>query len=571
MNKNYLFRTAASVAVTMMLTGCVDDKYDLTDIDTTSRITVSNLTVPINLGPIELENVLDLDDNENITIEGREYMIKKEGNISTSEFKVGAIKVNPADITPSTINVPTLGITVNGSKSFTVPASDKSTYDISMKDVDESLLAVTNVKTANPIEMKITLEVPSALTSNGNTVKFEQFGIRLPWGLTNVTVAGADATYQADGLLTVNSMTMGTDGKGVITINADGLDLGSKGEIGSDRVLSITGEVGLDGGTLSLTMNGVKLPDPLSIKANYSISSFNLASFSGKIDYRMDEVKIAPIMLNDLPDFLSNPETRIYLSNPNIRIYVENTVSSYGLTGTGRLKLTSNFAGDNHTTATSKRFHIDQKWSYIHLYEGSGHPDLDNFPGFSGILANDKVGGLPESIDVSVENLSFAGEVTDFPIYHDGQGTINGANGTYEFSTALSFDYGTKIVYEKTEGDWGGDDIDDINITLIKLTAICTTDIPVGIELQVLPIDKDGNLIPVEEDSSKFQVPAYCNGQEVQLSVRGKNGQVINHFDGIRFRAVITGDGHTGSLGPNLHIKLDNLQVTVDGYFEKEL
>lgn len=556
-----------------MLAGCVDDKYDLTDIDTTSRITVKDLTIPINLGEIYLKNVLDLDDNENISIEGEKYCINKTGDINTSEFKINAIRVVPSSIAPSEINVPTMGMTVSGATTLNVPASAKSTYDISLNNVDTSLLSVTDVKSAQPIEMKITLEVPSALTGAG-TVEFKDFNIQLPWGMADCTIEGAKGNYTASsGILFVESMKIGADGKGLITFKANGIELGAKGEI-KERTLAINGETGLDGGKIVLDLNNVKLPDPLTIKASYSISTFDLASFSGNIDYRMDNIEIAPISLNDLPDFLNNPETKVYLSDPAIDIIVNNPVGAYGVSGTGNLKLTSYFTGDNTTTATSDAFFIGTNGGDIHLYEG--YPELvyngGNFPGFGGILANDKTGGLPSSIKVSVENLSFAGEVHDFPIYHNGEGAISGARGSYKFHTQLAFAEDTCIIYEQTEGNWSGDDIDDINITHIKLTADCTTDLPVNLELQVLPIDKSGNLIPVDEDSSKFQVPAMSKGQKVELKVKGKNGSVINHFDGIRFRAVITGDrNNPWGLGPDLIIKLDNLRVNVDGYLEKKL
>lgn len=573
MNKTYLIKSAAPLAVALMLTGCVDDNYDLTDIDTTSQIKVKDLTVPINLGEIKLENVLKLEDNENISVENGRYTIKKEGNISTDNFKISPINVSPAAIEPSEIKVATMGVTVTGQQTLTVPASAKSNYDISLNNVDPTLLSVTNVKSANPIEMKITLEVPSALTSGSNSVTFENFDIQLPWGLMNATASGANASYDsASGNLHVGSLSVGNDGKASITLKADGVELGAKGAV-VNKTIAINGQVGLDGGQLNLNLSGVKLPDPLTIKASYSISSFSLASFSGEIDYRMDGIDIAPISLSDLPDFLDNPETKIYLANPGLTINITNPVGQYGVSGSGNLKLTSYFDGGNTTTAISDKFHIDTTGGIICF----GTADWDGitptpFPGFSDILANDNQGGLPGSVKVSVENLSFAGNVIDFPIQHGNQGVINGAKGDYTFTAPLGFKDGTYIVYEDTEGDWGGDDLDDINITFINLTANCHTNVPVSLELQVLPIDRDGNLIPVDEDSSKFKVPAMCQGQPVQLTVKARNGGVINHFDGIKFRAVITQESGNGeALSPDLYISLSDLRITVDGYFEKKL
>lgn len=76
-----------SLVIALSLTGCVDDKYDLKDIDTTSRVTVNNLTVPVNLESIKLDNVIDMDDNENIKTltdaNGNKYYALQEEEIST--------------------------------------------------------------------------------------------------------------------------------------------------------------------------------------------------------------------------------------------------------------------------------------------------------------------------------------------------------------------------------------------------------------------------------------------------------------------------------------------------------
>lgn len=53
--------TAVAVA-SMPLTACIDDNYDISDIDTTAEIKVNNLVVPVNLDEITLSNVFDLDD-----------------------------------------------------------------------------------------------------------------------------------------------------------------------------------------------------------------------------------------------------------------------------------------------------------------------------------------------------------------------------------------------------------------------------------------------------------------------------------------------------------------------------
>ena len=52
--------------VTSVTTGCVDDNYDLSDIDTTTRVEVKDLTIPVNIDAVTLSDILDLDDDSKI-------------------------------------------------------------------------------------------------------------------------------------------------------------------------------------------------------------------------------------------------------------------------------------------------------------------------------------------------------------------------------------------------------------------------------------------------------------------------------------------------------------------------
>lgn len=88
--------------------------------------------------------------------------------------------------------------------------------------------------------------------------------------------------------------------------------------------------------------------------------------------------------------------------------------------------------------------------------------------------------------------------------------------------------------------------------------------------LKVIPVDKNGDQIPVKEDSSKFDVEPNSNNKEVYLTIEGANGPITN-FDGVTFRAVITqNSGNTEAIGPDQYIELNDLRIAVDGYYETD-
>ena len=49
-----------SLIASLSLTSCIDDSYDLSDIDTTVKVQVNDLTVPVNIDAITMKSILNL-------------------------------------------------------------------------------------------------------------------------------------------------------------------------------------------------------------------------------------------------------------------------------------------------------------------------------------------------------------------------------------------------------------------------------------------------------------------------------------------------------------------------------
>ena len=64
MRKYYAMLWLLSAASgSLLLQSCKDDDYDLSDIDTTIKAEVKDLTLPINIDPVELGGLIELDPN----------------------------------------------------------------------------------------------------------------------------------------------------------------------------------------------------------------------------------------------------------------------------------------------------------------------------------------------------------------------------------------------------------------------------------------------------------------------------------------------------------------------------
>ncbi len=65
MMKRYLL-PATPLAAMLLLTGCMDDNYDLSNINTTTEVKVNGLTIPVNLNEVKLDALIDLGEDSDI-------------------------------------------------------------------------------------------------------------------------------------------------------------------------------------------------------------------------------------------------------------------------------------------------------------------------------------------------------------------------------------------------------------------------------------------------------------------------------------------------------------------------
>lgn len=592
-NRLTLVKGILSISALTIMTGCVDDKYDLSDLDTTSKFTVNNLTIPVELETIKLENVIDIADddptikkdtlNKGTANEKVIYSIEKGGNIEPTSFSLGSVNVAkvPIDSVEVNVNIPsyiptgtpllvpipetTLPLTLNNNEGL-------QNYEFNLTNIDKALQSLDSIETTK-ISIDVELSIPNGLMKGNNKISFTDLAIQLPEGLLGLTY-NVPATFDSDNnILKITEIPVESNGKAHLIISANGLSLGERGVIGRDHSLYIHGEIGLKEANIKLSVSEVTIPNPFAIDIKYSVSGFKVENFSGKIKYDMDDIEINPISLNDLPDFLDSPETSIVIDDPVILVTLVNPVGKYGLTGHGTLNITSNFNSESNQNIEPNAYHApftlsgnESKLAFCTKDKGTSIPNgytKIEIEGLNRILTSGN-NGLPKTIDVSVSDLIFDGTVTKLPLDNIGD-----ASGDYSFYAPLALGKDTRIVYNTTETGWGSEDLDKVNIYLINLSAVCTTNLPVDASIKIYPIDKNGNIIEVQENKA-LEIKANQNGQPIGLTIRGKevSGKIqpIKDFDGIKIEAIVTQDSENAeALGPNLEISLSKVQATVSG------
>lgn len=97
--KHFLY-LGAGVLLAAAATSCVDDDYDLSDIDSTVRVQVNDLTVPVNIDPFTMESIFDIDPNDpdaTVQVVDGVYAIVREGDFTTDEIKIGSLRLAADD------------------------------------------------------------------------------------------------------------------------------------------------------------------------------------------------------------------------------------------------------------------------------------------------------------------------------------------------------------------------------------------------------------------------------------------------------------------------------------------
>lgn len=600
--KQFYLPIIGAAAIIVGLTGCIDDKYDIGDANTLTRIPVNNLTIPLNLDKVYLDSIVDLTDGTNVEkykdpVTGEEYYaLTEKGDIDSDDISIDPIHIGKAHIESADVPLHTgtsrSGVRRAPSGSVPVGLVQKLTpFTYTANDIDKAVKSIEGIWTKHEVQIKMTLSLPSSLSISSAAV--ENLKLQFPKGLYDSEGKPAKANvgvYDPEtGILNVASHTFASSHKTDFIVTCNIVEIPLEERIPTlDRKLIFSGEMGIvDGeGCLYLTVNnGSSLPASFTLHADYDLPQFDVKSFTGDIDYTVENTSIDPISLKDLPDFLQDPKTNIILADPQFYFSINNPAANYGTIGKGHLDMTSNFHNDEDIelkdsySSSSGTFYIEQVNSNNIALSPNGEIEVPleeynidlqqyTYPEMKYLLSgapDSEHVGLPSTIEVSFSNPTLEGNAQQFPV---GE-VIGKIGGTYEFFAPLAFDEGSVIVYEENS-EVGGDTMDDIYVKLLKITAECDSSFPVDVKLSATVYNENDEILGY---SNEQVIPALTQCP-ISLEVKpGEGKEEMNIIHHIKFRAVInqTGTGEGTALAPDQGLILSTLRFNVDGYFQKKL
>ena len=600
---------------------CVDDSYSLADIDTTVGIKVNKLTIPVKVDNLEMEQIIDLEEDSKIKkyeLNGKKiYAIMEEGSFESEAIEIPGFTAEGADIDP----IEQMLKKENGEKRYRTqssknqpeepigfyPIQNLSTNFSFSGSVDEAVKDIQRIAVKTSYAMDLDVSATLAAIKDITKIGFENLKIKMPKGLEGTIIIEAyqngafvkydltDCYDKVTGIFSnIPNEALATDvGKINLKFDITGIDLtvsvskNSKSLTNSTKtdlnelkfengVFTFDGDILVEEGEVTVYSDNKELtlddiPDEIQYTCTPTIEDIIVEQVSGDIEYAIDGIDIDPVMLNDIPDVLSQDGTNIILANPQIYLSLNNPLAKNNLRAEAELKLTAKRAKGEAKAIESGILKIDKAQNVFCLTPNANMPQnemhkdykgaqVHQFKDFDALLSGK---GLPKEIAIDVMNPQIPRQtITDFSL---GQ-NIEKIKGDYLFFAPLALKNASSIVaYKDTLDGWNDETLDKLEIEELNVKANIKSEIPLSVEVKLIPIDKSGNAIK-DVTSETLTLEVSADAQPIDMNIVGK----IKNLDGIIIDAKLRGNNGE-VLSPDQKLILNDLKVAVTGLYIDKL
>lgn len=576
--KNLLALLSLMMTGGLFMTSCMDDNYDLSDIDGTVAVgSDEGITLPSNNSTtnITLSDLLDIDESESVTtdVDGN-YQYEQSSTIDdVNDIKVDKITLaksgdpieNPVDLTgvepfpdivPDGTEADYTGGQIYGEiETFSYQTEKQDdVVDLASADLEgvmtlrvyfsSKLRAVVETIDEMSIELPPFMEfdvlnMSTNAERSGNTIKFTN---QLTDNDANVTINVKKLDFAAEkntvdnNSIKFNSETKKISLKGIVHVKADIAKI-KKRTIADDSYPSA------------------------AIRSTLTINDITINGATGKFDPDIT-IENSTIDLDDLPDFMTDDEVVVDLYNPQI-IFTAN--SQLPLPGKINAKLKAKKNGSVIKTVTIPEFLVEQnKANKILIARRNENIPTDLtqpaiiVPDLSEIIKD-----VPDNIELSIE--AKADSENDYDFELGTSYSITDIN--YIIHAPLSFGDEALIVYNDTIDGWA-EDMEDIYLTdnaKVEATFDITNNVPAKLTLEATPIDAKGNdidnMLNIENPPTVDK--GVTNG--VKFTITQKNKDALKKLDGLRFKIKAKPIDNTTLNEKTQTIKIENISIKVIG------
>ena len=560
--------------------GCVDHDYDLSeDIDVTIQLGGDNLTLPgSSTDQLFLSKILDLEQGSSIKavendgeygLAKGDYVLIQDGNSSPSRFEVPEVSLDHINGSTSTTVLPEF-YNPGGQSVISNPIDMiHNTIRLSDDNVTRDLVSLESADM--DVKMKLNVRYTSsdftgtAYVEKGYTITFDKC-----WTVE----VGDEATAQY--LESVNPYTLrfkqrygispdhGLSAR-VRLVRADltglpaGQGLYAPGKFLIENQVVSSGDVSIDVADLPAGSRA-----NITVVSEISVSDARLLKVRGIVDPKIN-ISETKFDINDIPDFLSDPENHLDLSNPQVTLSITNN-SPLPITLNGRL---TSYSKGNEITEVG----IGESYGTAPVIaHANGTTDI--------IISRAPVAGAADNIVVP-ELSTLLNTIPDLISFHDAVSKavpqvsefILGSTYTFDCDyTAvipLAFGDAMQLHYSHIDDNWD-EDLEKYNFNTAVVTADVVNTIPLDMTPDAVALDAHGNdytTIDVDVDGT-VSAGTIAQPSVTQLKITLKStGKNISGLDGVKLLFYATAnDSFTGTnLNKDQAVKFENIKITLKG------
>lgn len=534
----------------------VDETYDL-DKDFDMTITVGgDLTVPgSSTEEIKLGDLLDLEDNEVIRVNNTngDYFLVQEGDRNFTQVNVPGVDIDMMGtfkgVKIEDIYVPPFSSGSNNETKITF--NDDIDINVFRDGVTSDIKDITGADTycedTYLMFPKTGVEFNARL-DEGYTLEFPDY-IELESNEKDWKVEGNKMILTKVGGLEIDEYTrIYFQITGVNFKDENGNKVNdAKFEYNDNDNSSITlgGVVKLNGSIFvsAKGSNGGKI----NLGADIYSESMIFNSVTGKVDPKVD-IQIDPIIIDGLPDFLSDNNVVLDLTDPRIYITLTNP-SPVSVNVNATLKSYKNNISQG--TAALENINIPKNCEDYTICVNQNKDrwdDTDNMMYVKVDNMSDLIKNIPDRIELTdVETRVEQEEVTidlnrNYTIITD-----------YKVDTPLQFGPDTNIEYTETIDGWDAD-LEDMEFDRVEASMNVINEIPLGVRMTAKAIDVDGNVLENVKVDMDVEIKAGAIGapteQNVKFTLTTDDGKIAG-LDGIEISVVAFVDDSEGDVRLN--------------------
>lgn len=593
-NKSKMLVCLLSCGLLTLGTGCTDNDFDLSKIDTTIGIGGDGLTLPTNSTEnIMLDDFLELNNSDLVSIaDNGDYMFHKEGDdctpahpnidkvVVTSQGINNNFKV--AVVVPPSALLSGRKLSKRAKKIDLIKAGGKVAEFEYVGNAPKEIEELTSAGVSAPVTIRVnlsndlksfvpkfkelTLQIPSYMHLDITSCSPNSYSYDPKTGKIKLTDVSTASNIVIEGKVTT------LDFKATPTTNNKLTFVANKKNEGK---VNMKGEIETSISFDEINANVTSIPSDLHLSAVMSMGDITITSAKGKFNPDIDLGNLGNIEINDVPDFLTGDEVNVNLHNPIIELKIGSDIAVTGKVS-GTIVATFDNGKPNRSVDIPKMTIKPNANTRICICKHKEGVDATNYdevvevPNLSDIFAT-----IPKTIKFDADASADATQEAEVKLGH--QYTIT---PKYNITAPLAFDAGANISYTDSFDGWN-EDIEDCEFaegTYIELTADIENKLPAYLDVNADAIDVDGNkmsqdLIEVKVSNS---IAASTDGVQakttpITITLREKKSGMLKKVDGLKYNIKLAaGEGNDAIVGKTINayhhtITAKNIKVKLVG------